>query len=120
MAPMMVTTSATTAAKIGRSMKKRLILMGVAVPKRGAGRRPPSFLRLHDRLGGHGRCRRRLLAPGCDLAARARTLQPPDDHPLLRRDAFAHYAHALVERAELDVAAGHGAVVADNVDELVG
>src|SRR5215207_4051640 len=116
MAPMMVMTSATTAAKIGRSMKKRLILMGFAFPAGGAAPRPASFLRLRDRLCGRPRGQGRRLALGADLAAGAGALQAPNDHPLRGRDALAHHAQPLVERAEPDVAARHGAIVDDDID----
>src|SRR4051812_23418572 len=103
MAPMMVMTSDTTAAKIGRSMKKRLILMRLAVLAGGAWA-PASFLRLHDRLGSQRVGQGRRLVLGCNLAARARALQAAHDHPVLGRYAFAHHAHALVEGTQLDVA----------------
>ena len=106
MAPMMVMTSATTAAKIGRSMKKRLILMGFAVPA-SRGCAAPCII--------PGPCRR-LCRPAPRRAAGASrlgvTLMPGRARcrPLMithssADDAFAHHAQALVQRAELDVAA---------------
>src|SRR5262249_29177073 len=103
MPPMMVMTSDTTAAKIGRSMKKRLILMGV-VPTGGAQRRRASFLCLDDRPFGRRSGQHRRLPLGGHLAAGARALQAADDHPVLGGDALAHHAHALVHGPELDVA----------------
>src|SRR5215469_3526527 len=118
MPPMMVMTSDTTAAKIGRSMKKRLILMGV-LPTGGAQRRRASLLCLGDGPLGR-RSGRRHLALGGHLATGTGALQAAHDHPVLGGDALAHDTHALVHWSELDVAARHDAVRADGVDELVG
>src|SRR5215472_2694595 len=114
MPPMMVMTSDTTAAKIGRSMKKRLILMGV-LPTGGAQRRRASFLCLRDGPPGRRCGRRRHLALGGHLAAGTGALQAAHDHPVLGGDALAHDTHALVHGSELDVAARHDAVRADGV-----
>src|SRR5581483_6690935 len=98
MAPMIVMTSETTVAKIGRSMKKRLILMGFAFPTRGARCRPASFLRLGDRRLGQRLREGQGLAPGGHPSAGPGALQAPDDHPIHGRDTLAHHAHAFVER----------------------
>src|SRR5262245_50443730 len=120
MAPMMVMTSATTAAKIGRTMKKRLILMGLAVPARGAWACPASFLGLRRRPCGRRLRERQSLALGRHLDAGAGALQPPGEDPLLGEDTFAHHAQTLVQGAELDVAPRHAAVFTHGVDEFVG
>src|SRR5262245_38451387 len=117
---MMVMTSATTAAKIGRSMKNRLILMGLAVPARAAWAFPALFLGLRRRLYGRRLGQRQSLALGRHLDAGAGALQPPGDDPLLGGETFAHHAQALVQGAELDVAARHAAVFTNGVHELVG
>src|SRR5262245_14311490 len=118
MAPMMVMTSATTAAKIGRSMKNRLILMGLAVPARAAWACSASFLGLRRRLRGWRLGERQSLPLGRHLDAGTGALQPTGYDPLLGGEAFAHHAQALVQGAELDVAARHAAVLADHVYEF--
>src|SRR5262245_5516508 len=113
MAPMMVMTIDTTAAKIGRAMKKRLKSMGWPPSSRQpAGREDSSFRRLRLR-----RLRRAGLrlgdgeALGLDLGARTRALQASGDHPLAGSEALAHHPQAVDQRSRLDVAAPHHAVV---------
>src|SRR6185369_830327 len=116
MAPMMVMTSATTTAKIGRTIKKRLILIGFAISARGAWRCPALFLRLRHRLCGRRLGQGQGLALGRHLDAGASALQASDDDPLLGGEAFAYDAQVLVQRAELDVAARHAAILGHYVD----
>src|SRR5215468_8151615 len=119
MPPMMVMTSATTVAKIGRSIKKRLIgIRWTSGSARQPGKAGTSVagLWISGRRRGHGD--RRAL--GLHFQAGARALQPLGDHPVLGADAFPHHPQALDQRSETNVAPPNDAVLAHDEDVLVG
>ena len=122
-APMMVMTMATTAAKIGRSMKKWLTFMRPGPQMREGKRGMRVFIPASWNL-------RPQQAPpptpsdrdplGLDLQAGTHALQAVGDHPVVAGNTFAHDAQPVGQRSQLDVPARHRAVVADDVDVLVG
>src|SRR2546430_5291976 len=149
MAPMMVMTNETTAAKIGRSMKNWLIRMRLPrsspVPSphsswgEGWGEGQPfapaplaaplpivrsmergrSFPLLLRRAASRRFRHRQRLALGRHLLAGPGALQAPRDHPLVARQPFARHAQAVEQGPGDDALARDGAVLADGKDILV-
>ncbi len=105
--PAMKTTIESTAAKIGRSMKKRDSRMGLTL-RRCGGRRIPRVGRVRD----HGRHGRR------DLDARPDPHETVDDDLVARLDAGSHDSEAIRERADLDRAIHQTVALAEQEDEL--
>src|SRR5215475_4525486 len=108
-APRITNTIETTAAKIGRSMKKCEMRIGCS-----------SALVFHLRPGRRGGGGRRavMLLLHLHLLAGAGAHQPVDDHPVVRRDARLDDPQVAVELAERDVFLPHHVVGVDHQHEL--
>src|SRR6266446_2698500 len=119
--PARVITMDSTAAKIGRSMKKRenMIVSGPWSVVSGRSQKIVPLLTLDLRLL-TGRCgevfRGRL---GLDLDAGADALLAADDDPFPRLQAAVDHASAVLERADLDLAVNHFLLVVDDEHELL-
>src|SRR5688572_10402987 len=118
---MIVITTETTAAKIGRTMKNWLMRMPSLYlcplsPPAGRGSLPLLSRR------GVGRSFRdgERLALGAHLLAGPGAMQSLGDHPFIARDAFARHAQSVGQWAWHDGLARHRAVLADGQHVLVG
>src|SRR5262249_56899343 len=110
---MMTVTMEMTAAKIGRSMKKREMFIDSLVDSLGSersGRRA---------RGGLRRSRDGLLL-GFDDDVGPRPLDALHDDPVAGREPLAHHPQAVVQRAAGDVPVAHRVVAVDHPDELPG
>src|SRR3954470_11838669 len=103
--PMITKTIEMTAAKIGRSMKKCEIRIGLRACSIGLG------------LGG-GRLRRRLLLLGCHLLRRTHPHQAIDHDTVVRRHALLDHAQIVDDFAQRDEVLPGDAILIDDVDEL--
>src|SRR6476620_1497469 len=103
--PMITNTTETTAAKIGRSMKKCEIRIGLSACSIGLGLRG-------------GRLGRRLLLLGCHLLPRADPHQAIDHDAVVRRHALLDHAQIVDEFAQRDEVLPGDAILIDDVDEL--
>src|SRR6478752_6886096 len=103
--PMITKTIETTAAKIGRSMTKCEIRIGL--PARSIG------------LGlGSRRLRRRLLVFGCHLLTRTHPHQAIDHNAVVRRHPFLDHAQIVNDVAQHDEALPGYAILIDDIDEF--
>src|SRR5262249_9840120 len=121
MAPARVMTMDSTAAKIGRSMKKRdmrpALLLRLLLARR---RRRPALRDGRRRRDARPR-RRHRHGPhvGPHLHVLADALQAVDDHLVAGRQPLLDHAQPVVQRADLHAAILHLVVVADDVDEAL-
>src|SRR5215813_8366596 len=99
---MMTVTMEMTAAKIGRSMKKREMFIDSLGSERSRGRTCGRLRRGRDGL---------LL--GLDDDVGPRPLDALHDDPVAGRESLAHHAQAVVQRAASDVPVAHRVVAVD-------
>ena len=122
MAPMIVMTSDTTAAKIGRSMKKLADAHAVALPaSASAACEPGSLAASCPARRRPTPPRRRAPRAWARPSGRAGALQALGDHPFVARACLrAPRAARRTMGPSFDGLARHRAVLADDIDELVG